>query len=110
MAVSWLTIGKDSLSFGGSVLIVAPWIRDFIGRIRHQRIADIPSAMKSVEAIKKSRADWLARAKPSDLWLTMVGLLLLTASFAIALGQDFTGGETATPLPPAASPVAPVSG
>lgn len=89
---------KESLGFIGAGLLVLPWLRDFHRRMNASRIAGLKASGSLGDLVKSLRAEdetRLARPKPFDLVLTVLGLILLGLGFligAILAWPDFLAG------------------
>jgi hypothetical protein len=84
---SWDAL-KDLFGAAGPVFIAVPWLKDFWLRRRKSRVEQV-SATGRLGRLKASIEDSMRRKiespKMSDFAWTTVGLLLIFASFAIAL-------------------------
>jgi hypothetical protein len=96
MTYSWWDALKDLLGATGPILIAVPWLRDFLLRHRRSRVEEI-SATGRLGRLKVSIEDSMRRKiespKMADFVWTILGLLLIFASFVIAFirGLVFEG-------------------
>jgi hypothetical protein len=81
-------LAKEVCGFVGTLLVLVPWLRDFRGRRLLERTRDTRTlgslSVVKAEAIAQHR-HWLDRPKPGDLVATIVGFLLIAASFVIGV-------------------------
>jgi hypothetical protein len=86
-----LGVVKDTLGFLGPVTTAVPWIREFLVRRRRDQVVGI-HVEKPLDRVKEEISyeieSWIAKAKPSDFALVILGLMMLAASFAISLWQE----------------------
>ena len=87
MGAFW-PIAKELTGFVGALLMAIPWMRDFDRRRKKAKVQQV----KAEASLEKVQAElvaedetWLSRAKDSDLYLTLGGLLLVATSFLIGL-------------------------
>lgn len=79
---------KELSGFLGAALLVIPWLRDYFGRTKAAKldgVSALGSIAKMIDELKKHDEAWLARPKALGLGLTVLGLLLLAASFLIGM-------------------------
>lgn len=87
MAYSWWDAFKDLLGATGPILIAVPWLKDF--RLRHRRskveeVSPTGSLAKLKASIEDSMRRKIESPKMADFVWTILGLLLIFASFLIA--------------------------
>jgi hypothetical protein len=87
MTYSWWDAVKDLLGATGPILIAVPWLRDFWLRHRKSRVEQVATTGR-LGRLKASIEDSMRRRiespKMSDFVWTILGLLLIFASFVIA--------------------------
>lgn len=82
-------VAKDLLGLIGGILALVPFLRDFAQRrsarwwreIAHT----IPGARRATEPIAEEEENKLKAPSAADILCVMVGILFLTASFAVSL-------------------------
>jgi hypothetical protein len=87
MSYSWWDAVKDFLGATGSILIALPWLRDFWLRYRRSKVQEVAATgrlgrLKS--SIEDSMRQKIEAPKMADFVWTILGLLLICASFLIA--------------------------
>jgi drug/metabolite transporter (DMT)-like permease len=89
MSKGW-EIAKEALGFAGAVLMVFPWLRDFLLRLKRDWLNRLPvggslaDARQHFAEVFSRRID---RPKTADLLVTILGIMLLAASFLIGLAR-----------------------
>ena len=69
-------------------MVLLPWLRDYLGRSKLERMRRISTAdsLAALQArIVARRRRWLDDPKSLDLWLTILGFLLIAGSFVIGV-------------------------
>jgi len=79
------SIAKDAVAFTGSLCLFVPWALDFSSRVKLEKLKKISSRLDLLKRLRERRETWLARPKRRDLWISMAGMILITASFGISL-------------------------
>jgi hypothetical protein len=80
-----LVLAKEILGLASGLLLVIPWFRQYGSLLRIRELKTISTTMAFRDKLLTRRQDSLNQPKALDLVLTMVGLLCLTASFALAV-------------------------
>jgi hypothetical protein len=95
MVYSAWDVTKDFLGALGSIMMAVPWLRDFYLRYRREKLRDIPTGGGLTvlrDSIKASLRDKIDSPKIADFIWTMLGLLAIFFSFAIALIRGLAAG------------------
>jgi hypothetical protein len=79
------SIAKDTAGFVGALCLFIPWARDFRTRVRLERLKGVASRLELIERLRRRHRDWLAKPKVADLVVSLIGMILITASFFISL-------------------------
>ncbi|HYM31650.1 MAG TPA: hypothetical protein VEU47_10145 [Candidatus Cybelea sp.] len=85
---SYWEVAKEALGFAGAGAMAYPWVRDFALRMQREGVIRLPIRGQFAEAqrhfsnVLSRRID---RPKLSDMLITIIGMLLLAASFAIGV-------------------------
>jgi hypothetical protein len=87
-------IAKEALGFIGAVLMVLPWLRDFLLRLKRDWYDTLPVGGTFIGAAQHFRSlvsRQIDSPKHADLILTILGIICLAISFLIGFLRAVSG-------------------